>query len=179
MQSLIYIVNALLQFLLVTAFILRLLLPLLRVNMRNPISQAVLRVTNPLVMPLRKVLPPIGRIDTASVVALLLVQLLTTAIIAAMLGLDITNLGLLARAGALALLTTFLQFYWFCVLVYVLMSWLSPQTYHPASDLLVSICEPIMRPVRRIIPPIAGLDLTAVFVLIGLQALLIAIPAPF
>jgi YggT family protein len=179
MQALIYIVNSLLQYLLVTAFILRLLLPLLRANMRNPIAQAVIRVTNPLVMPLRKILPPIGRVDTASVVALLLVQLLTTAIIGAMLGFDATNPQFLLRAGGLALLTSIIQLYWICVLIYVLMSWIAPQTYNPAADLLTSICEPIMRPVRRIIPPIAGLDLTAVFVLIGLQALLIALPQAF
>jgi len=179
MQALIFIVNSLLQYLLVTAFILRLLLPLLRANMRNPISQAILRVTNPLVLPLRKVLPPIGRVDTASVVALLLVQLLTTIIIASMIGFDISNTGFIARAATWALLASVLQFYWISILIYVLMSWLAPHNYNPAADLLGSICEPLLRPVRRVIPPIAGLDLTAVFVLIGLQALLIALPKPF
>jgi len=179
MQALIFIVNSLLQYLLVMAFILRLLLPLLRANMRNPISQAILRVTNPLVLPLRKVLPPVGRVDSASVVALLLVQLLTTVIIAALIGFDVTNAAFLARAAALALLASVLQFYTFSIFIYVLMSWLAPQNYNPAADLLGSICEPLLRPVRRLIPPIAGLDLTAVFVLIGLQALLIALPKPF
>ena len=70
MPAIIYIVEAVLQYLLVTAFLLRLVLPLARVNMRNQLAQAVIRVTNPLVMPLRRVLPPIGRVDTASVVAI-------------------------------------------------------------------------------------------------------------
>jgi len=179
MQALIYIVNSLLQYLLVTAFILRLLLPLLRANMRNPVSQAILRVTNPLVMPLRKILPPMGRVDTASVVALLLVQLLTTIIIASMIGFDATNGAFIARSAALALLATVLQFYTFSIFIYVLMGWLAPHTYNPATDLLGSICEPLLRPVRRLIPSVAGLDLTPVFVLIGLQALLIALPKPF
>src|SRR5688500_8864647 len=63
MSAIVYIVNAILQYLLVTAFLLRVLLPLARANMRNPLSQAVLRATNPLVLPLRKMLPPIGRLD--------------------------------------------------------------------------------------------------------------------
>lgn len=179
MQALIYIVNSLLQYLLVTAFILRLILPLLRANMRNPIAQAILKVTNPLVIPLRKVLPPIGRIDTASVVALIIVQAATVAIIGSMLGYNATHPAFLLRAGSVALLISVIQLYWFCVLIYVLMSWIAPHQYNPATDLLSSICEPVMRPIRRIIPPIGGLDLTAVFVLIGLQALLIALPRPF
>src|SRR5262252_8783627 len=85
MSAIVYIANALLQYLLVTAFLLRVLLPLVRANMRNPLSQAVLRVTNPLVLPFRRILPPIGRMDTASVVALLLVQLVTTLIISTLL----------------------------------------------------------------------------------------------
>ena len=180
MAALIYIVQALLQYLLVTAFLLRLLLPLVRANMRNPLSQAVLRATNPLVLPLRRLLPPLGRIDTASVLALLLVQAATIVILATLAGGTrmITPLFLL-KACLLALLVSTIQLYSFAILIYVLLSWIAPATYSPANDLLNSLCEPLMRPIRRIIPPIAGLDLTAVFVLIGLQALLIALPRGF
>ncbi|MBC7982890.1 MAG: YggT family protein [Candidatus Obscuribacterales bacterium] len=175
MAALIYIVQALLQYLLVTAFLLRLLLPLVRANMRNPLSQAVLRVTNPLVLPLRMVFPPVGRVDTASVLALLIVQALTIIIIVSLLGLPLAP-GFLIKAILLALLVSTIQFYSFAVFIYVLLSWVAPATYSPASDLLNSLCDPLLTPVRRLIPPIAGLDLTAVFVLIGLQALLIALP---
>jgi len=179
MAALIYIVQALLQYLLVTAFLLRLLLPLVRANMRNPLSQAVLRVTNPLILPLRKVLPPIGRIDTASVIALFLVQAATIAIIATLAGIGLTNPLFLLKTSLLSILISLIQFYRFAVLIYVLLSWLSPPGYNPASDLLHSLCNPLLRPVRRLIPPIAGLDLTPIFVLIALQALLIVVPQPF
>jgi|SRR5712671_2632434 len=178
MSALIYIVNAVLQYLLVTAFILRVLLPLVRANMRNPLSQAVLRVTSPLVMPLRRVLPPIGRVDTASIVALLVVQLATTLIVSTLMG-AIGGPADIARRVTYTLLLSFLQLYSFAIFIYVLLGWIAPATYSPANELLTSLCEPILRPVRRIIPPIAGLDLTPVFVLIALQALVILLPNLF
>lgn len=75
MRAIIYVVGALLQ-LVVTIFLLRVLLPLARADARNQLSQAVIRLTNRVVLPLRKMLPPIGKVDTASLVALVLVQLI-------------------------------------------------------------------------------------------------------
>ncbi|HEX2492388.1 MAG TPA: YggT family protein, partial [Steroidobacter sp.] len=79
MEAIIFIVRTLLQVLLVTVFLLRVVLPLARADSRNQLSQAVIRLTNPLVLPLRRALPPIGKIDTASIVALLIVQIAATA----------------------------------------------------------------------------------------------------
>ena len=74
MEAIRFIVGTLLQVLLVMVFLLRVLLPLVRADSRNQLSQAVIRLTNPLVLPLRRVLPPIGKVDTASIVALIIVQ---------------------------------------------------------------------------------------------------------
>ena len=179
MSAIIYIVEAVLQYLLVTAFLLRLVLPLARANMRNQLAQAVIRVTNPLVMPLRRVLPPIRRVDTASVVALLLVQLVTTALILLLRGLDPTQLSLLARHAAYSFLEMGLQFYRICMFIYVLLGWVAPAAYSPATELLSTLCEPPLRLMRRVIPPIAQLDLSPVFVLIALTALLLLLPSIF
>src|SRR6187549_1663598 len=81
MDALIFVVRTVLQVLLVTVFLLRVLLPLVRADSRNQLSQAVIRLTNPLVLPLRRILPPIRKIDTASIVALLIVQIAATAIL--------------------------------------------------------------------------------------------------
>jgi YggT family protein len=175
MDALIFIVRSVLQVLLVTVFLLRFLLPLVRADARNPLSQAVLRITNPLVLPLRRVIPAAGRIDTASLVALLLVQLVTTAIVFVLMGIGLARPGALFQSALLSLALTVLQFYKFAVLIYVILSWVAPGTYSPSASLLASLCEPLLRPVRRIIPPLAGLDLSAIFVLIGLQALEILI----
>jgi YggT family protein len=169
MAALLFVLDALLT-LIVIAFLLRLLLPLVRADLRNPVGQAVLNVTNPLVMPLRRVLGSAGRIDLASLVALLLVQLAATAILHLVAGGSLAPLPLLVRA-ARDLAQAVLQFYFVAVLIYVLISWLGPAGQGPAAHLLGRLCEPLLAPVRRIVPPLGGLDLSALFVLIGLQAL--------
>jgi YggT family protein len=73
--------------------------------------------------------------------------------------------------GLFDLARTILQFYTVAVLVYALLSWVAPGNDSPATRLLGRLCEPLLRPVRRVVPPIGGLDFSALFVLIGLQAL--------
>ena len=176
MEAVIFIVRTLLQVLLVTVFLLRVLLPIVRANPGNQLTQAVIRLTNPLVMPLRRILPPIGKADTASIVALLLVETAATAtlwLIGAYPGL--TSRGDFVSVVLLNLASAFLQFYIFCMFMYVLLSWVAPGTYSPASALVSSLCEPLLAPVRRVIPPLGGIDFSAAFVIIALWALYIAI----
>lgn len=172
MEALRYIVGALL-WLAVLAFLMRVILQLVRADFRNPIAQAIVRLTNPLVLPLRRVIPPVGKVDVASIVALVVVELVSAAILMSLEGFGPSSAALLARFALFDLVQKLLQFYLVAILVYALLSWIAPGTYSPAGALLASICEPLLAPVRRIIPPIGGLDLSALFVLIGLQALLI------
>mgnify|MGYP003514073189 FL=1 len=169
MQALIFILDTLLK-LVVCAFLLRLLLPLVRADLRNPIGQAVLNFTSPLVMPLRKLLRPVGRVDVASLAALLLVQLAGTAVLRLAAGLTLAP-GPLLLHGLIDLAHTTLQFYFMVVLAYVILSWVAPGSYSPVGQLIGRLCEPLLQPFRRVIPPIAGLDFSALFVLIALQAL--------
>lgn len=171
MEAILYIVRALL-WLVVFAFLLRVILQVVRADFRNAIAQAIVRVTNPLVLPLRRVIPPIGKFDVASLVALLLVQFAAAAILLSLSGFPLEPAGLV-RVALMELLRNLLQFYLVAIIIYVILSWVAPGTYSPAGALLASICEPLLSPVRRVIPPIGGLDLSALFVLIGLQALLI------
>jgi YggT family protein len=172
MEAIIFIVRTILQVLLVTVFLLRLVLPMSRADSRNQLSQAVIRLTNPLVLPLRRILPPIGKLDTASIVALLIVQVAATAtlwLLGAYPGVDTASEFI--YVVLLSLIGTVLQFYTFALILYVLLSWVAPGTYSPGAALLSGLCEPLLRPVRRLIPPIAGLDLSALIVIIALQAL--------
>jgi YggT family protein len=176
MEAIRFIVGTLLQVLLVTVFLLRVLLPLARADSRNQLSQAVIRMTNPLVLPLRKVLPPIGKVDTASIVALIIVQAAAIALMWLLGGYPfVFTPGQFIYVVLMALITTILRFYIFALLLYVILSWIAPGTYSPAAALLDSLCEPLLRPVRRLIPPLAGIDFSALFVIIGLQAINIAI----
>jgi YggT family protein len=176
MEAIRFIVGTLLQVLLVIVFLLRVLLPLVRADARNQLSQAVIRMTNPLVLPLRKVLPPIGKVDTASIVALLIVQ---TAAVGLMWLLNaypyVYTPGQFAYVVLVTLIGTVLNFYIFVLFLYVILSWIAPGTASPGAALIDTLSEPLLRPVRRVIPPLGGFDLSALFVIIALQALKIAI----
>jgi YggT family protein len=173
MQALLFILNALLT-LVVVAFLLRLLLPLVRADFRNPLGEAVLKVTNPLVLPLRRMLPPGKRLDPASLVALLLVHFAGTALLQLVAGGGLRP-GSLLVGGLIGLLQTVLQFYFFAVLLYALLSWFAGAAYNPAAQVLARLVEPLLRPIRRVVPPLGALDLSALFLLIALQALQIAL----
>jgi YggT family protein len=170
MNAVIFIVDSLLM-LVVFAFLLRLMLQVVRANFRNPLGQAVVRVTNWLILPLRRVLPPIGRFDTASLVALVLVQLLRKLVTLSIALGAMPGMAVLLQLSLIDLCLTVLQFYTFAIIIYALMSFVAGGGYNPAAALLGELCEPLLGPVRRIIPPLGGLDLSPVFVLIGLQAL--------
>src|SRR5215207_6344081 len=122
MRALTFVIGALLQ-LVVTIFLLRVLLPLARADSRNQQSQAVIRLTNRVVLPLRRLLPPVGKIDTASIVALVLVQLIATVILWSLRQypwvLTPPQFFLVALGS---LLGTVLMFYTFAMVLYVLLS---------------------------------------------------------
>lgn len=170
MHALLFILNALFTLVVVT-FLLRVIMPLVRADFRNPFGEAVLKVTNPLVLPLRRALPPARRLDPASVIALLVVQLVKTALLQLVAGGGLSAASVLA-AGLLGLVVLVVQFYFYAILFYALMSWFGGAGYSPAGQIVARICEPVLAPVRRVIPPLGGLDLSALFVMIGLQALL-------
>jgi len=169
MMAILFILNALLT-LVVIAFLLRVVMPLVRADFRSPLGQAVLRFTDPLVKPLRRILRPVGKVDVASIIALLAVQFAGSTLIRIVAGGGFLP-GPILVDGLRGLAYTILQFYTVAVLVQALLSWVAPGTYNPATQLLHRICEPLLAPFRRLIPPIGGLDFSALFVLIGLQAL--------
>jgi len=174
MDAVIFLVDSLLTFL-VYAFLLRVLLQLVRADFRNPLAQAVLALTNWLVMPLRRVLPPAGRFDTASLVALLAVQLTATLILFRLrTGVVYPFLPLASEAlRALALSTLLL--YTVLIFVYALLSFVAPGVRSPATALLAALCEPVLGPLRRVLPVLGGIDFSPLVALVGLQALRILI----
>jgi len=174
MDALIFIVDSLLT-LAVYAFLLRLLLQLSRADFRNPIAQAVLRLTSWLVLPLRRLLPPLGRLDTASLVAVLLAQVAATAVVFVMLTGVAMPLGPLLFSAARDLVVATIQLYTVAIVVYALLSFIAPGTYSPAVGLLSSLCNPLLEPVRRVLPPLGGLDFSPLVLILALQALKILI----
>ncbi|MGI9245807.1 MAG: YggT family protein, partial [Steroidobacteraceae bacterium] len=133
-------------------------------------------VTNPLVLPLRRIIPSRGRFDVASLLALLIVHFAKTMVLLLLQGLPLL-LGPVLFAGLRGLLVFVVQFYFYAVLVYALMSWFAGTGYSPAGKLLSRLCEPLLAPIRRLIPPLGGLDLSALFLMVALQAVLILLRA--
>ncbi|MEX0734180.1 MAG: YggT family protein [Steroidobacteraceae bacterium] len=174
MDALIFIVDSVLTFA-VYAFLLRVLLPLVRADFRNPLAQAILALTNWLVLPLRRILPPIRRVDTASIVALLAVQLAATLIIFRLQTGALFPFLPLAEASLRSLLLAVLLLYTVLIFVYALLSFIAPGVRSPATALLASLCEPVLGPLRRVLPIVGGIDFSPLVAIIGLQALRILI----
>jgi YggT family protein len=171
-SAIIYIVETLLRLALFVTLA-RLLLQLTRADFRNPLCQAVVQLTNPLIVPLRRVLPPIGKVDTASVIAVLLVAGVEVGIVWALRGTGLPDALTWLDAVALEIAHTLLWTYFYAILFYWLLSFIAPGGYSPLQSVLSSLCEPVLRPFRRIIPPLAGLDFSPLWATIAIQAILI------
>ena len=174
MSALIFIIQTLLSLALFVVLA-RLLLQLTRADFRNPVCQAVVRITNPLILPLRRVLPPIGKVDTASVVAVVLIAVVEVAIVFAIRGITFVSPIYWLQAAALEIAHTLLWTYFYAIILYALLSMVAPGGYSPLQSVLATVCEPVLRPFRRVIPPIAGIDLSPLWACILIQAIIILI----
>ena len=157
--------------LLVLLFMLRLLFQLARVDIRNPISQTVLKLSDPPLRPLRRIIPAFGRLDTASAVVLLLTQILGLFLIAAINGAALNPLSLIPLS-LLLLAQALLQLYFVTLLAEALLSWLNPNPYSPAMDILRSLNAPLLNPVRKRLPATGGIDFSIMIVMIAILFLM-------
>ena len=156
-------------------FALRLGMQWVRADFRNPMVQFVLKITNPLVGPLQRFMPAIYKVDSSS---LLVYVLLCWGAMLVQLGLECFLMPDLLTSFIISLiygLRLLLSTYTFVIFGYIILSWVSQGNQNPTlmmvSQLLGSLARPVLAPVQRIIPPIAGLDLSPIFLLITLQAL--------
>jgi YggT family protein len=153
-------------FLVITRF----LLQLVRADFYNPVSQFVVKATNPVLMPLRKIIPGYGGMDIAALVAvvallvfkLLLVSLLTFG------ALRISPLDLLL-ATVTGLARLLLNYLFWAIILRIILSWVAPDPRNPVVRLVAQITEPVMAPARKLIPPMGGLDLSPIIVLLAIQ----------
>jgi YggT family protein len=152
--------------------LLRFWLPLLRADFRNPLAQGILRITSPLVIPLRRILPAIGRIDTATIIVAFAIQYLTVIVLLAIGGNSVSVIPIL-MTSIIELAILSLNLFFFVILIKIILSWVAPTTYNYATALLTALAEPVLRPFRRMIRPIGGLDISPIFAIILLQAAVI------
>ncbi len=179
MNSLLYFVVQFLLEIVCFGFMARFLLQACQADFYNPVSQGIVRVTDPVLRPLRAVLPAYRNLDLAAFAAAWVTA-----------GLMVFTLGLLAGSmggGPLPIITgsllhvllRFLDLFWWSILIVVIASFLAQGRYHPALQLLQQITEPILAPARRVIPPLGGLDLSPILVIFLLGILQNVLPQLF
>lgn len=174
MAALLYLIDTLLS-LAQLCFLLRLLLQWARADFRNPLLRAIVQLTSPVLVPLRRLFPAVGRLDTASVLVVIALALLRVSMGSLLSGMGLPPLLLWVEVATLQILRLVLWTYFFAIFLYATLSLISPGTYSPAQALLNSLCEPVLRPFRRLIPPLANLDLSPLWAGILIQALLILV----
>ncbi|RLW68484.1 MAG: hypothetical protein B6D71_13690 [gamma proteobacterium symbiont of Stewartia floridana] len=154
----------------ILAILLRFLLQVVRADFYNPISQFLVKVTNPPLKPLRRLIPGFGGIDISSLILAWLLKAVELFIVIMIAGQSASLLGpLLLAIPELVELT--INIFLFAVLIQVILSWVSPGNYNPAVTLLYSLTGPVMRPAQKLLPPVGGLDLSPMLVMIGLVLL--------
>ena len=148
--------------------LLRFILQLVRANFYNPLCQFVVKATQPLLKPLRRVIPSLFGLDMSSLVLAILVQMVIFAVVLTLSYMSFNILGLLLWAiiGVTAL---FLKVFFFAMIISVILSWVAPGSVSPGAELVNQITEPALAPFRRFLPSMGGLDISPILAFMVIQ----------
>ncbi|NKF50043.1 YggT family protein [Shewanella sp. WXL01] len=149
--------------------ILRFWLQLVRADFYNPFSQFVVKATQPIIAPMRRVLPSIGSVDTSSIVLAILVVMTKLLVLTLMAGAQFDALTFILYSVVAVLKKTGVLLFWM-LLIRAILSWFN-QGYNPVVMIMGQLTEPLIAPIRRIIPPIGGLDLSVLVLFIAMNFL--------
>jgi YggT family protein len=168
-EALIYIVQTLGSLYLLIV-LLRFILQLVRADFYNPLSQFTVKATQPLLKPLRRIIPGFGGLDLASLILAILVQLVLMVVVVLIAGANPVAVGLQLLVWAIIAVTSlFLKIFFFAMIISVILSWVAPGSYNPGAQLVNQICEPLLAPFRKLIPNLGGLDISPIFAFIALN----------
>lgn len=159
-------------------FLLRFIMQWVRADFYNPLAQFIVKATNPLVAPARKVIPATARFDLPTLVILILLEVIVTWLLLYFGSLPVTP-SELAEYVLLRLVRITLSLYFWAILAYIVLSWVAQGSRHPLTMMLAQLTEPVLRQFRRVLPPIAGIDLSPMLALILIQALTFMFRLPF
>lgn len=159
----------------ITIVIVRFILQLVRADFYNPLSQFIVSATNPLLMPLRKVVPGFFGIDIASIILAFILQMITLTLLDVVDGKGLPFILPLIMDSVKELASLILNIYLFALIVIVIVSWIAPGGHNPAVALLSSITEPLLRPIRNTLPSTGGLDFSVMVALLIIYILKILI----
>lgn len=171
--AIVFIVNALASLYLLV-LILRFWLPWLRADFRNPLAQGILKLTSPIVIPVRRFVPSFGRLDTATVLVAFVVQYVTILVLLLILGSSATIVPI-ALTAIVKLVVLSINLFVYAIFIRIILSWISPGQYNPATAIIATLTDPVLRPFQRLIPPLGGFDISPIFAVILLSAITIVI----
>jgi len=163
----------------ISLFIARILLQVVRADFYNPLSQMIWRATQAIAAPLQRVLPRMrGRIDPAcSAILLLLAMLYIVVLNEFVFHYDLGLLGVLRYAIQVIVWQT-LELYFLSMFVQAILSWVGPGVSNPAANILWSLNEPVLRPLRRILPSIQGVDIAPLVAMIAIRVIVLLFQLP-
>ena len=168
-EALIYIIQTLGSLYLLIV-LLRFILQLVRADFYNPLSQFIVKATQPLVTPLRRIIPGFAGLDLASLVLAILVQLLLMVVTLTLMGYNVG--GFIAQLlvwSVIGVTSLFLKVFFFALIISVILSWVAPGSYNPGAQLVNQICEPLLAPFRKLLPNLGGLDISPIFAFITIN----------
>lgn len=161
-----------------TAVILRFLLQLARADFYNPISQSLVRITNSAIKPLRRIIPGFFGIDIASLVLAIVIKFVMIIVLFVIqTGSMHFNFAIVLLVAVLSVLVTMFNIYFVAMIATIILSWVAPGSYHPAAVLIHQVVEPVMRPFRRLLPPMGGIDFSPMIAFLALNVVKIMFSA--
>ncbi|GLQ30558.1 YggT family protein [Litoribrevibacter albus] len=156
----------------VLVILLRFLLQVVKADFYNPVSQFIVKATNPLLVPLRRIIPGVGGIDVASLLLAWIVQLVGMGLVYTLLtGGQFPPILYLCAWAVLAIIQTVLNIYLFSILIIVILSWIAPQSYNPAVLLLHQLTGPALSRIRKVMPDMGMLDLSPIVAFLLIQVI--------
>ena len=173
-SALLFLINSLFG-LYLAILMLRVGLQLVRADFFNPLAQFIWQSTQPILQWPSRYIPRWRNVDITALLFLWLLAFINIRLDVAILDWSI-GIGPSIYIALLKLFSLGLNLYSFCILAQAIMSWVGPNTRNPANTLLWSINEPILRPVRRYLPPLGGMDISPLLVILALQVIVRLIP---
>ncbi|GAB3111298.1 YggT family protein [Aestuariicella hydrocarbonica] len=154
---------------------LRFLLQLARADFYNPISQFIVKATNPLLIPLRRIVPGVMGLDLAALLLALLVQFVILELSALILGYGLINPLYAVMWSAIGILALTANIFFWGLLIMVITSWVAPHSSNPALMLVRQLVEPVMAPFRKLLPDMGGIDISPIFAFLALNVVQVLI----
>jgi YggT family protein len=149
--------------------LLRFVLQLVRADFYNPLCQFAVRATQPLLKPMRRVIPSLFGLDMSSLILAIVVQLLLMALTLLLTYGTTGNPLQLLIWSIIGVTALFMKIFFFALIISVILSWVAPGSHNPGAELVNQICEPALAPFRRILPSMGGLDISPILAFMVLK----------